>query len=355
MKGDKELLVKERKFGVIDDQQVTLFTVKNKNGFEVSCMNYGCVITEVLAADRRGQYENVVLGYDSLEEYGQNSKYLGAVVGRAAGRIKGGAFRLGGNVYHVTPNEKSNHLHGGPKGFSHVLWDSTVLEGAEETTIEFTYLSKDGEEGYPGNLNMKVVYTISNNTDELSIRYSGISDKDTLVNVTNHSYFNLSGNLRRDVLNHELAMDSLTYLELNEEFLPTGKLVPVDDSVFDFRESRKIADGVHSRHPQNVLVGYGYDHPFLLDENKNNIIVLTEEKSGRKLTVDTTESAVIVYTGNNLDSMENMRGKRLRNHLGVCLETQGPPDSIHHPHLHSVILQAGEEYTSKTVYSFGVI
>ena len=355
MKGDKELLVKQRKFGVIDDQQVTLFTVKNKNGFEVSCMNYGCVITEVLAADRRGQYENVVLGYDSLEEYGKNSIYLGAVVGRAAGRIKGGAFRLGENVYHVTTNEKSNHLHGGPKGFSHVLWDSTVLEGAEETTIEFTYLSKDGEEGYPGNLSMKVAYTISNNRDEISISYSGISDKDTLVNVTNHSYFNLSGNLRRDILNHELTLDSPTYLELNKEFLPTGKLVPVDGSVFDFRESRKIADGVHSGHPQNVLVGYGYDHPFLLDENKNNRIVLMEEKSGRKLTVETTESAIIVYTGNNLDSTENMRGKRLRNHLGVCLETQGPPDSIHHPHLRSVILQAGKTYTSKTVYSFGVI
>ena len=354
MKGEKVLLVKQRKFGVIDDQQVTLFTVKNKNGFEVSCMNYGCVITEVLAADSRGTYENVVLGYDSLEEYGQNSKYLGAVVGRVAGRIKEGAFRLGENVYHVTTNEKSNHLHGGPKGFSHVLWESTVLEGEEETTIEFTYLSKDGEEGYPGNLNMRVAYTISN-TDELSIRYSGISDKDTLVNVTNHSYFNLSGNLRRDILNHELTVDSPTFLELNKEFLPKGKLVPVDGSVFDFRKSRKIADGVNSDHPQNVLVGYGYDHPFLLDENKKNIIVLTEEKSGRKLTVETTESAIIVYTGNNLDSIENMRGKRLRNHLGICLETQGPPDSIHHPHLHSVILRAGEEYTSKTVYTFGVI
>lgn len=349
------MFIQKKLFGYIDNQPVTLFTVRNKNGFEVSCMNYGCVITKILATNRKGRYEHVVLGYDTLEEYGYNSKYLGAVVGRVAGRIKEGSFCLGEDIYQVTTNEKNNHLHGGSKGFSNVLWDATLLEDMEETTIEFTYLSKDGEEGYPGNLSMKVAYTISNDRDELSITYTAISDKNTLVNPTNHSYFNLSGNLNRDVLNHQLTMNSREYLELNDELLPTGRLVPVDDTVFDFRKNRKIKDGVHSDHPQNILVGHGYDHPFLLDDNKKSVIVLTEEESGRKLTVETTESAVIVYTGNNLDSNESMRGIRLRNHLGVCLETQGPPDSIHHPHLKSVLLHAGDEYKSKTVYTFGVI
>lgn len=350
--------IQKKLFGYIDNQPITLFTVRNSNGFEVSCMNYGCVITKILAADRRGCYENVVLGYDTLAEYGQNPTYLGAVVGRVAGRIKESSFHLGENIYQLTTNERNNHLHGGTRGFSHVLWDAVVLESAEATTIEFSYICKDGEEGYPGNLSMKIAYTISNTRDELSITYTGISDRDTLVNVTNHSYFNLSGNLKRDVLNHELTMDSPAYLELNEELLPTGNLMPVDGSVFDFRKSRKIADGVHTDHPQNVLVGYGYDHPFLLDESQNNIIILTEMESGRKLTVDTTESAVVIYTGNNLASLDDlvsMRGVKLRNHLGVCLETQGPPDSIHHPHLHSIILQAGNVYFSNTVYSFGVI
>ena len=348
------MLVQEKLFGFIDDRPVTLFTVRNKNGFEVSCMNYGCVITEILASDRRGQYENVVLGYDTLEEYGRNAKYLGAVVGRVAGRIKGGSFRLGEDVYNIPMNENNNHLHGGPKGFSHVLWNSTILEGDHETTIEFTYLSRDREEGYPGNLEMKVAYTILHDEDTLSITYSGISDKDTLLNVTNHSYFNLSGNLKRDVLDHELMIDSPAYLELNEEFIPTGNLVPVENSVFDFRESRKIADGATSVHPQNVLVGNGYDHPFLLKENESSVMVLTDEASGRQLVVETTESAVVLYTGNNLGNSEIMRGEQLRDYLGICLETQGPPDSIHHPHFPSSILQAGKEYKSTTTYSFGV-
>ena len=347
------VLVQEKLFGSINGQPVTLFTMRNKNGFEVSCMNYGCVITEILASNRTEQYENVVLGYDTFEVYGQNAQYLGAMVGRVAGRIKGGSFSLGENIYNIPTNENSNHIHGGPKGMSRVLWDATVLEGEHETTIEFTYFSKDGEEGFPGNLEMKVAYTILNDEDTLSITYNGISDKDTLVNVTNHSYFNLSGNLKRDVLEHELTMDSPVYLELNEMFLPTGNLVSVDGTVFDFRGGRKIADGAASAHPQNVLVGNGYDHPFLLNENEPRM-VLADEVSGRRLVVTTTESAVVLYTGNSLEGSK-MRGQQLREYLGVCLETQGPPDSIHHPHFPSSILQAGDEYKSTTTYSFGII
>ncbi|WP_411748246.1 aldose epimerase family protein [Psychrobacillus psychrotolerans] len=347
--------VQEKLFGYINGLPVTLFTVKNNNGFEVSCMNYGCVITKVLASDRTGQYENVVLGYDTLEEYDHNPKYLGAVVGRVAGRISGDSFCIGEDIYNLQKNDKNNHIHGGLNGFSHTIWNATVLEGDQDTTIEFTYLSADGEEGYPGNLEMKVNYTILHEEDTLLITYTGISDKDTLVNVTNHSYFNLSGNLKRDVLGHALTMDSPLYLELNEEFLPTGNIVPVENSVFDFREGRKIMDGVASVHPQNVLVGNGYDHPFLFTENELNAMLLTEVESGRKLVVETTESAVVFYTGNNMGNAEIMRGEELRDYLGLCLETQGPPDSIHHPHFLSSILRAGDEYKTTTIYSFGVI
>ena len=194
-----------------------------------------------------------------------------------------------------------------------------------------------------------------NDQDKLSITYTGISDKDTLVNVTNHSYFNLSGNLKRDIVNHELIIDSSKYLELDKELLPTGKLIPVDNSTFDFRKGRVIANGLNSIHPQNVLVGNGYDHPFILDKKESNQIVLTEEISRRKLVVETTEAAVILYTANTLGSGEIMRGEYLRNYLGVCLETQGPPDSVHHSHFQSSILLAGETYQSTTVYSFGLI
>ncbi|QFF97608.1 galactose mutarotase [Psychrobacillus glaciei] len=342
-------------FGFINEQPVTLFTIKNNKGFEVSCMDYGCIITEILAPDRFGKIENTVLGFGSLEEYEGNSYFLGAVVGRFAGRIKRGSFNLEGNVYQVKTNENNNHLHGGHKGFSHVLWDSKVIKCEHKTAVEFSYFSPDGEEGYPGNLKMKVVYTIYNGSNDLVITYSGISDKKTLINVTNHTYFNLSGNLERDILDHELTIDSQQFIELNEELLPTGNLVPVDHSVFDFRQGRKISDGVESNHPQNILVGNGYDHPFLLNKSETHAIVLVDHESGRKLVLETTEPSVVLYTGNNLEGSYSTEGVELQNYLGVCLETQSPPDSIHHQHFQSSIVREGEVFKSKTKYSFGLI
>lgn len=349
------LEVSEKLFGFIKEQPVTLFTMKNNNGFEVSCMNYGCIITEILVPDRFGKIENIVLGFGSLEEYEENPNFLGAVVGRFAGRIGRGTFHLGEHVYKVTINENNNHLHGGRKGFSHVVWDSTVIEHEHETAIEFSYLSPDGEEGYPGNLQMKVVYTMSNENNDLVISYSGISDKKTLLNVTNHTYFNLSGNLKRDILDHELKMDSKQFIELDDELLPTGNLVPVDYSVFDFRQGRKISDGVDSNHPQNIVAGNGYDHPFLLNKGESDAIVLVDHESGRKLVVETTEPAVVLYTGNNLAGLYSTEGIQLRNYLGLCLETQGPPDSVHHSHFQSSIVNEGEMFESKTKYSFSLI
>lgn len=347
--------VQQRLFGHLEGRPVTLFTVRNANGFQVSCIDWGCIITEIQAPDQNGKLENVVLGFDTLEEYGNNLHFLGAVAGRFAGRIKGGAFKLDGKDYQLAANANGHHLHGGTKGFSHVLWDSNVIHNGNEARIEFTYLSPDGEEGYPGNLELKVTYAISDDANDLLISYSALTDETTLVNLTNHSYFNLSGDLKEDVLSHCLTLDSSEFLELDEELIPTGEMMQVDRSMFDFREGRKIHDGTVSGDPQNLQAGCGYDHPFLLDRNQQEEIVLEHEVSGRKLTVETTEPAVVLYTGNGLEGPDIYRGTKACNYLGLCLETQGLPDSIHHPHFPSAVLKAGERYTSETRYSFGVM
>lgn len=347
--------VHQRLFGHIEERPVTLFTFENANGFQMSCMDWGCIITEIQAPDRSGNLENVVLGFDTLEEYGDNPHFLGAVAGRFAGRIKGGAFSLEGRDYQLAKNANGHHLHGGDKGFSHVLWESAVIHTEREASVEFTYISPDGEEGYPGTLEVKVTYTISDDTDELFISYSAVSDQKTLVNLTNHSYFNLSGDLKEDVLNHRLTLDSSEFLELDEELIPTGELIGVERSVFDFRKGRKIQDGTVSGDPQNLQAGCGYDHPFLLDSNQQGEIVLEDEKSGRRLIVETTEPAVVLYTGNGLEGTYSFRGTKARNYLGLCLETQGLPDSIHHPHFPTAVLKKGERFTSETCYSFSVM
>ncbi|HEU5140970.1 MAG TPA: aldose epimerase family protein, partial [Bacillales bacterium] len=312
--------VNPKKFGEINGQTVSLFTITNDNGMSLSCMNYGCVITEILAPDRDGNVENIVLGFDSLEEYLHHSPYFGAVVGRVAGRIKKGQFELDGKGYSLPQNENRNHLHGGPNGFNHVIWSATAIENRNEAGVEFTYTSPDGEEGYPGTVDIKVTYLL-NNQNELVVSYDGISDQKTLLNVTNHSYFNLSGDLKRDVLDHTLAMKSHQFLELDHELLPTGQFINVEDTSFDFREGRKLQSGLASSHPQNKLVGNGYDHPFMLDSNNQKEIVLADEESGRQLVIETDQPSVVLYTGNQLEGDFQIRGTQSKKHLGVCLET----------------------------------
>ncbi|PLT34515.1 aldose epimerase family protein [Bacillus sp. V5-8f] len=343
--------IKTEIFGEKDGQPVHLIKMKNENGLQISCINYGCIITEILTPDKKGQMENVVLGFDSMDEYDRYSPYFGAVVGRVAGRIKNGSFDLDGKKYHLAQNENRNHIHGGNKGFSHALWDYELFQKENEIGIEFSYISSDGEEVYPGNLAMKVTYTF-NNRDEFTISYFGISDKKTIVNMTNHSYFNLSGDLKRDILEHEITLKSHQFLELNDQLLPTGNLINVDGTVFDFRSGRKLKEGVQSRHPQIALAGNGYDHPFILNTNHQKEIILADEESGRRLIVETDEPCVVLYTGNNIMNEFSIRGVQAKKHLGVCLETQHPPDAIHHQHFPSVALEKGKEYHSKTKYTF---
>jgi aldose 1-epimerase len=350
---EEELMrIVQERFGEMEGKIITATTLINHRGMEVTSINYGCIITSILTPDQYGIKENIVLGFDSLEEYKKHSPYFGAVVGRFAGRIQGSSFTLDGVSYHLPRNNGQNHLHGGVKGFDKAIWDIEVVMGKQEAKVVYSYLSPDGEEGYPGNLHIKVIYTLSDR-DELTISYEAVSDKNTLLNVTNHSYFNLSGNLKRDTLEHELTIKSDFFLELGEDLIPTGELLSVQGTTFDFRQGRKLQDGIQFQHPQNKLAG-GYDHPFVLNEHNNREIELRDKESGRMLTIETDQPSVVLYSGSQLSSDYTIRGVQCRKYLGVCLETQGFPDNIHHPHLPSTILEAGKVYQSQTKYLFGL-
>ncbi|WP_409305618.1 aldose epimerase family protein [Peribacillus sp. SCS-155] len=339
----------QESFGEIGGHPVTSFSMVNDNGVEVTAINYGCIITKIVAPDKHGNYENIVLGHDTLKDYVKDPYYLGAVVGRVAGRIKGGSFELDGKIYNLAKNDPPNHLHGGDQGFNRVIWNAEIIDGG----VSFSYFSPDREEGYPGNVNMQVTYLLDNN-NQLHVYYEGHTDQKTLLTVTNHSYFNLSGNIKKDILDHALQIKSDRFLELDHEFIPTGNFIEVGNSPFDFRSGREINIGSGSEHPQNVLVGEGYDHPFLLNINHDNEIVLKDFESGRILTIETDEPAVVVYTGNSLKPEGCFRRIPSRKYLGICLETQGLPDAIHHPHFPGTIIDSGETYSSKTVYKFGI-
>lgn len=341
--------ITQETFGQIENQTVYSYTLSNKNGMKVTAINYGCIVTEITVPDQNGHFENVVLGHDTLKEYIEDQSFQGAVAGRVAGRIKGGSFELDGNEYTLAQNAHPNHLHGGIKGFNKVVWNSEITENG----VTFSYLSPDGEEGYPGNLTVQVTYELNDN-NELSIRYEAESDKKTLATLTNHAYFNLSGDLKRDILNHTLKIKSDKFLELDDSLIPTGLLAEVEHTPFDFRGGRAIETGTQSQHPQNIRVGKGYDHPFVLNSNRNEEIVLEDPESGRTLTVETDEPAVVVYTGNSLGVDGQFRGVPSRRYLGICLETQGFPDAIHNPHFPQILLNQGEQYSSSTIYKFGI-
>ena len=345
--------IKREKYGVHNDHTVYAFTMKNNNGMEITCINYGCIITEIIVPDKEGNFENVVLGYDTLEEYVNDTLYLGAVVGRVGGRIKNAQFELDNQTYTLAHNEQNNHIHGGVKGFNRVIWNAALFERDDEVGVIFNYVSPNGEEGYPGNVDIKVTYKL-NNANELTITYDATTDKSTPLSMTNHSYFNLSGNLKRHILDHSLRLKSEKFLELDRDLIPTGTVLDVKDTPFDFTKERCIKTGANSNHLQNVLVGQGYDHPFLLDSKHDEEIVLKDLDNGRTLIVETDEVGVVVYSGNGLEEEGFIRGAPIRKYLGICLETQGLPDAVNHPAFPSVILDKDEKYHSITKYRFGV-
>ena len=342
----------EANFGSLHSKTIKSYTVKTDRGMELTCIDYGCIITSIHVPDKKGNSENIVLGFDSINDYLNHSPYFGCTIGRNAGRIKDAVFQLDGVAYSLQKNDGENNLHSGSNGFHNVIWDTTVIQkSTDEVKIIFSYTSPDGEGGFPGDLKTTVMYTI-NNSNQLIISYDAICDQKTLVNLTNHTYFNLSGNLKRTIVDHELTLKSDYFLELDNQFIPTCRKIPVDGTVFDFRKGRKILEGTKSEHPQTRIVGGGYDHPFLLNANHQHEILLADRESGRKIEIETDELCVILYTGNSLSPDFKIRGKQSEKHLGVCLETQKPPNMIDHPEFPTLILEANQPYQTKTTYSF---
>lgn len=341
----------QEQFGQINENKVTSYTMKNNNGMEVTVIDYGCTITSIIVPDKHGNFENVVLGFDSIEEYVENSPFFGSIIGRVAGRIQDASFILDDKNYKLLKNDGNNHLHGGKTGFDKILWDCTVEENVDSISLVFSYYSKDGEEGYPGNIDLKVIYSL-NEANELTLTYEGIPEEKTILNLTNHTYFNLSGDLKRDILDHRLTLKSSHYLELDSELIPTGELVPVENTVFDFRNGRNIKDGVDSKDIQNVTAGNGYDHPFVLSANEDREIVLEDSESGRVICIETNQSSVVLYTGTQLQDNFSIRNIQSRKYLGLCLETQGYPDAINHEHFPNIVVEKNNKYLSVTKCKF---
>lgn len=343
--------IRETSFGRMDDQEVIQFSFTTDKGTTMKCINYGCIITDLIVPDRNGKMGNIVLGFDTLEDYVKHSPYFGAIVGRIAGRIAGGRFTLDGETYQLAKNQSSNSLHGGLKGFDKVVWNYELVERGTAAGVEFTYISHGGEEGFPGNLHVTTTYLLDED-GSLEISYKAYSDQDTIINLTNHSYFNLSGDLTKDILNHKLKLKSSSFLELGEDLIPTGQIVPVEGTSFDFTEEAEVSQGVASGYKQNDIAGGGYDHPFCLDSHFEEEIVLEDPVSGRKLVVETDQPAVVIYTCNQYDGEYSIRGVKPHNHMAICLETQGYPDAINKPHFPSVVLKKDDTYKAVTRYTF---
>lgn len=325
---------------------IDIISMKN-DLLEVVVSNYGCTIIKVLMEDKDGNVDDVVLGYDDFQSYQTLDAYLGALVGRVANRIKHGHFTLNNQEYHLAINNGPNHLHGGIQGFSYRIFNYHIKD---EKTIEFSYLSKDGEEGYPGNLDLKVIYTLEDDT--LTVKYHAISDQDTLINITNHSYFNLSGK-KENIYKHLLQIKADTFACVDQDGLTTGEFRNVDNTAFDFRHFAYIGDRVEQDDEQ-LKLGNGFDHPFIFNINKNQV-VLIHEKTGRRLTVSTSLPGAQIYTANYLDGRLGKYGQHYDKRDAICIETQNLPDAIHIEKNPSTILKKGETYDEQTSYKFEVI
>ena len=335
-----------------DGQAVDLFTLKNAGGCEVKITNYGGIVVSLTARDRAGALDDVVLGYETLAEYLADTPYFGAIVGRYGNRIGGATFTLDSVAYPLAANDGPNSLHGGLKGFDKVLWRARAVEGDGSDAVELEYLSADGEEGYPGNLSVKVVYTWTD-ANELRIDYTAGTDRRTVVNLTNHSYFNLAGAGSGDNLAHEMQILAERFTPVDATLIPTGELRSVRGTPMDFTQPVAIGERIGDDDEQLALGG-GYDHNWVLDGADGSLALAArvhEPTTGRVLEVLTTEPGVQFYAGNFLDGHHVGKGGRPYVYRGaLCLETQHFPDSPNHPEFPSTVLPAGETYRQSTVY-----
>ncbi len=330
------------------------YTLTNNNGLSAKITNYGGIVMSLLVPDRSGQLADVVLGFDAPEEYLNPHPYFGALIGRYGNRIANGKFSLNGVEYTLAQNNGPNSLHGGLTGFDKVLWQATPLDTPSGPALELTYLSRDGEEGYPGNLSVKVVYTLTHQ-NELRLDYWASTDQDTVVNLTHHSYFNLAGAGQGDILGHELMLQADQFTPVDATLIPTGELRPVAGTPFDFTRPTPIGQRINQADEQ-LKFGLGYDHNWVLNHSDGSLALAaraSESGSGRVMEVWTTEPGIQFYSGNFLDgSIVGKGGKAYQQRAGFCLETQHFPDSPNQPNFPSTVLRAGQTYTSTTVYKF---
>jgi aldose 1-epimerase len=346
--------LKKESFGKTPDgKKVELYTLTNSNGVEARIITYGGIVVSLKVPDRNGRLEDVVLGFDSLEDYVKKNPFFGTITGRYANRIAKGRFTLNGVEYKLAVNNGENHLHGGLKGFDKVIWKARPRQAMNGVGLELTYRSRDGEEGYPGNLSVTVTYLLTNN-NELRIDYSATTDKDTVINLTNHSYFNLAGAGSGDILKHEIIINSDQMTPVDAGMIPTGQLASVKGTPLDFTVSQAIGERIDSDYEQLVL-GKGYDHNFVFSNYDGSLrqqVTVYEPGTGRVMEVLTTEPAVQLYTGNFLDNVSGKGGRKYLRRHGFCLETQHYPDSPNKPNFPSVVLKPGMTFKSATIYRF---
>jgi len=336
------------------DENVDLYTLRNVNGVEAKIANYGGIVVSLKVPDRNGKFDDVVLGFKDFEGYLKNDPYFGALIGRYGNRIAKGRFTLNGVEYKLAVNNGENHLHGGIKGFDKVVWTGSENKTKAGPAVVLTYLSKDGEEGYPGNLQVRVVYTLTNN-NELKIDYSATTDKDTVINLTHHSYFNLAGEGNGDILNHLLTINANRFVPTDAGSIPTGELRSVAGTPFDFLKPTAIGARINQDDEQ-LKSGNGYDHTFVINGRPGTLrlaATASEPASGRVMQVWTTEPGVQFYTGNFLNgTLTGKSGKVYQRRFGFCLETQHFPDSPNHPSFPTTTLKKGATYKSTTIYKF---
>jgi len=345
-----KVAITEKSFGTFNGEAVTEYTLTNAAGMQVSILNYGGTVTKIITKDKKGKDGDVILGYDSLSGYLQKGNpYFGCLVGRYGNRIAKGHFTLNGTTYTLARNNNGQSLHGGIKGYDKVMWKAAKQAG--DTSIQLTYLSKDGEEGYPGNLDITVVYTLTADNG-LKIDYTATTDKATPINLTNHCYFNLSAGKDSTILAHELMLKADKFTEVDTVLIPTGKLPGVNGGPMDFRTAKAIGKDI-------AAVKGGYDHNWVINRQGNNLELigsLYHPASGRYMEVFTTEPGVQFYSGNFLDGtlVNTKGGKKYVLHAGLCLETQHFPDGPNQPSFPNTILKPGETYRHTSVYKFSV-
>ena len=346
-------ILKEEAFKTtIDGKQTGLYTLKNKNGVVVQITNFGGKIAAIFVPDRNGKMDDIVLGYETIQEWIKGNTYFGAICGRYANRIAKGKFVIDNKEYSLALNNGPNALHGGIKGFNDVVWD---VVKSNDFQLELKYVSKDGEEGYPGNLTVKVIYTLTD-LNELKIEYFGTTDKPTVVNLTSHSFFNLAGEGNGDILNHELMINADNTTPVDEVQIPTGEIVSVKGTPMDFTKSTVVGDRIDDDYDQ-LKYGKGYDHNWVLN-HKPGVVALAavyyDPQSGRVMEIHTDQPGVQLYTGNWLDGSDKGKGHVYGMRSALCLETQKFPDSPNKPQFPSTLLKPGETYKHVCIHKFSL-